>query len=190
MVTTIGERNGYKMSQLTAAEIDEVRRIIDIHAIQEVMLRYVRAVDRNDAKLMATIYWDDGYDDHGMYKGSAKGFFEQSVKNRNLLTCRAHNLGPPRVEFVGEGQAKVETYFFFFGVFVGDDGEETYAASGGRYRDLFEKRADEWKVLRRVVVYDWSLSGTYEPGWDFLKIPPGINRGAIEPHDATYAPDW
>jgi SnoaL-like domain len=119
----------------------------------------------------------------------AEGFFERAYANRDLLTAPYHLIGTPRVEFVEGSQDKVETHFHYAGVFVGEDGE-TYAACGGRYRDVFECRGGEWRVLRRVTIYDWSLATPYQPGWDFFGIPDGINRGTVEPVDATYSADW
>lgn len=175
--------------QLTEREIAGLRRLLDVSAIQEVMQRYCRSADRNDPELMKTIFWDEGTDNHGMYSGTAKGFFERAYANRDLLSARYHLIGTPRVEFVDASQAKVETYFHYAGVFVGDRGE-TYGTCGGRYRDVFERRDGEWRVLRRVTIYDWSLATPYQPGWDFFGIPEGINRGTVEPADATYSADW
>ena len=45
---------------LSDAEIVDVRRLLEVQAIQEVMLRYARAVDRADAGLMETIFWPEG----------------------------------------------------------------------------------------------------------------------------------
>jgi SnoaL-like domain len=175
--------------QLTDAEVAAVRRLLDTGAIQEVMLRYCRSADRNDPELMKTIFWEEGTDNHGMYSGSARGFFERAYANRDLLSARYHLISAPRVEFVDESLAKVETYFHYAGVWVAD-GSETLASCGGRYRDVFERRGDEWRVLRRLTIYDWSLAAPYEPGWDFFGIPEGVNRGAVEPTDATYAAAW
>ena len=175
--------------QFTGHEVAALRRLLDVSAIQEVMLRYCRCADRNDPQLMKTIFWDEGTDNHGMYSGSAKGFFERAYANRDLLSARYHIIGTPRVEFGGESQAKVETYFHYVGVVVGDSGE-TLQTCGGRYRDVFERRDGEWRVLRRLTVYDWALATPYEPGWDFFGIPEGVNRGTVEPVDATYADDW
>jgi len=174
----------------TEHEILALRRLVDVSAIQEVMLRYIRCADRNDPELMKTIFWDEGTDNHGMYSGTAKGFFERAYANRDLLTARYHIIGTPRVQFVDNSQAKVETYFHYVGVFVGEGGEETLGSSGGRYRDVFERRDGEWKVLRRLTIYDWSLATPYQPGWDFFDIPEGINRGTVDPTDATYSADW
>ena len=175
--------------RFTGSEIAALRRLLDVTAIQEVMLRYCRSADRNDPELMKTIFWDEGTDNHGMYSGSAKGFFERAYTNRDLLSARYHLIGTPSVQFVEPSQAKVETYFHYAGVFVSDSGD-TYASCGGRYRDVFECRDGEWRVLRRLTIYDWSLATPYQPGWDFFGIPDGVNRGTVEPVDATYAADW
>jgi hypothetical protein len=178
------------IDQLTGEEVAALRRLLDASAIQEVMLRYTRAADRNDPELMKTIFWDEGTDDHGMYSGSAKGFFERAYRNRDLLSARYHIIGTPRiVERLGDAQAKVETYFHYVGVFVGE-GDGTIQSCGGRYRDVFERRNGEWRVLRRVTIYDWALAKPYEPGWEVFGIPEGINRGTVEPRDATYSADW
>ena len=178
------------MSEFAADEISALREIIEMHAIQEVMLRYTRAADRNDFELMQTIFWPEGTDNHGMYSGDAAGFFVRARKNRDLLTARYHIVGPPRVLAWLGSQARVETYFHYVGAFVQDDGDEVLGVCAGRYRDLFEKRAGEWRVLHRVTVYDWSESRPYEPAWQFFGIPPGINRGTVEPSDATYESSW
>ena len=175
--------------QLTKSELGSIRRLLDVSAIQAVMLRYCRSVDRNDPRLMKTIFWDEGTDNHGMYSGTAKGFFERAHANRDLLSARYHLIGTPRVEFINASQARVETYYHYAGVFVDERGE-TFGTCGGRYRDLFERRDAEWRVLRRLTIYDWSLATPYVPGWEFFGIPEGINRGTVEPADATYSALW
>jgi hypothetical protein len=69
---------------------------------------------------------------------------------------------------------------------LGEVTEATVGFNWGRYHDVFEKRSGEWKVLHRVTLYDVVLAQPYDPAFDFFKIPCGINRGAVEPVDATY----
>ncbi|WP_207841644.1 nuclear transport factor 2 family protein [Williamsia soli] len=184
--------------ELSDAELAEVRELLELRAIQEVMLRYGRAVDRADADLMATIFWPEGVDNHGMYDGDAAGFFERALNARDDAgRARHHLIGAPRILSREGDQAKVETYFIFVGVYgagpndnLGTVEHDTIGFNSGRYRDLFEKRDGSWRVLKRLTVYDYALASAYEPAWDFFKIPPGINRGAIEPRDATYDTDW
>jgi len=178
------------VDDLTPAERQSLREILEIHAIQQVMLQYTRAIDRNDADAMATIFWPEGLDNHGMYDGTASGFMERSRTNRDLITSRYHILGPVHVLAFEANQAKVETYFHYVGVFPDPGPEDTIGHLAGRYRDVFEKRAGTWKVLRRLVIFDSATSQPYEPAWDYFAIPEGINRGKTEPFDASYLPAW
>jgi len=183
------QEDGMTTDALTSDEIRGVREMLDVQAIQDVMLRYVRCADRNDQDVMKTIFWEGATDDHGNYRGSAEGFFENAVANVSRSLTRYHILGPVRVDFVGDSQAKAESYFFYVGTYERDE-SVIYGALTGRYRDLFEKRDDEWRVLRRTVVYDTSRAFSYDPAWDFFKIPEGHNRAGFAPHDATYAAQW
>lgn len=179
---------------LSDAEIADLRLLLEVQAIQEVMLRYTRAMDRADSDLMHTIFWPEGFDDHGMYVGPIAGLFERTLNARDDPDrARHHLIGVPRVLSWEGAQAHVETYFIFTGVYgpgpndnLGEVPEVTVGFNWGRYDDLFEKRDGEWKVLRRLTVYDVVLARPYEPKFDFFNIPLGINRGAVEPRDATY----
>src|SRR5579859_6815510 len=108
------------MSELTEEERTELRRLLEIRSIQETMLRYARAVDRNDAELMQTIFWEEGTDRHGHFNGSSKEFFAFAVRGRDTMSARHHLMGPVQVQFISQNQAKVETYYQFVGVFVID----------------------------------------------------------------------
>ena len=180
------------------AELANLRRLLEVQAIQEVMLRYARAVDRADADLMDSIFWPEGTDNHGMYSGPVTGFFERARKARNDNDrARHHHMAVPRVLSLEGAQAKVETSFIFTGVYGAGDNdnlgtvqEATVGFNWGRYRDLFEKRDGEWRVLRRLTIYDVVLARPYEAAFDFFNIPLGSNRGAVEPLDATYEAEW
>lgn len=178
------------MNQLSELELVALRRLVDVHAIQEVMLRYARAIDRNDGEAMMGIFWPEGVDDHGMYKGTAEGFMRRSRKNRDAILSRHHLIGPAHVLSMDGDRAKVETYTLFTAVLPADDGDGTLGHLAGRYRDLFEKRDGEWKVLRRLVIYDSVTNQDYQPAWRYYDIPPGVNRGAVEPDDPTYQSGW
>src|SRR6476469_9276615 len=55
------------MTELSGAEVQELRAMIDRAQIAELSSRYSRAVDRLDADLLRSVYWPDGTDDHGAY---------------------------------------------------------------------------------------------------------------------------
>ena len=44
--------------------LDELSSIAEIRNLQE---RYCRGIDRADADILRTVYWEDGYDEHGTF---------------------------------------------------------------------------------------------------------------------------
>ena len=185
--------------QLSSAEVAALRELLDRQAIQDVMLRYVRFSDRRDPDVMKTIFWEEGTDDHGLYNGPAEGLFAilmgegsrpwEVDKNVGKTLTSYHNLGPAYIEFAGDRQAKVESYFYF--VMTRDwHGELVVATLTGRYRDLFEKRNGEWRVLHRAVVYDTATKQPYEPAWEFFGMEKTARRAAFAPADPIYEASW
>ena len=55
------------------SEIDE---LLSRQKVYDVLTRYCRALDRCDIDLMRSVYWEDGYDDHGVFAGNAAEFAE------------------------------------------------------------------------------------------------------------------
>jgi hypothetical protein len=136
------------------AQDTHLQEMQDRHLIEEVLRRYCRGVDRGDAALIRSVYFDDATDDHGSFKGSGVDFADRVVA---VLNQRArstmHNLHQVNIRFEGV-TAWVETYFTAHHRIC--EGTTTVLESfGGRYVDRFEKRT-EWRIANRVVVHDWS----------------------------------
>ncbi len=131
-----------------------------IIAIGQVVARYCRGVDRLDEAMVASTYWPDSYDDHGPFKGTGPELAKWAVDFLNeQYSTSSHIVGQSLFEFRGE-QAGVETQFTAWNV-VRATGRGRII--GGRYADLFERRAGEWKVLHRVVLYDWNMMAEAVP---------------------------
>ena len=46
----------------------ELQELVDRQKIYHVLTSYCRALDRCDVELMKSVYWEDGYDDHGVFE--------------------------------------------------------------------------------------------------------------------------
>ena len=57
----------------------ELQAVVDKNAIQDVLVRYCRGVDRLDAELMKSAYWPDATDDHGVFSGNAMDFVDMCM---------------------------------------------------------------------------------------------------------------
>jgi hypothetical protein len=128
----------------------------DEAAITRVLLRYCRGADRCDEELIRSAYHPDAIDIHGSYKGSAAEYAAWAVETSLArYDATQHLLGNVILEFGPPGTAFVESAFIGVHVPKGAAGRRIELL-GGRYVDLFERRAGDWRISRRTVVVDWS----------------------------------
>jgi hypothetical protein len=132
----------------------KLEELIAREAIRDCLFRYCRGIDRADENALTSAYWPDGTDNHGPYKGSAKGFIEWAMKVLPHVERGIHQIHNVLIEF-REGGAAVESYFSAYQRQPNTDGHMQQLDMKGRYLDWFEKRGDEWRILNRVVVFDW-----------------------------------
>jgi len=137
--------------------------IADRLAIADALARYARGVDRLDAELIRSTYWPDAQDDHGPFQGSRDEFVAWVIPFlREHYAAHSHMLGQSHIRLAGT-RAGVETYFTAWELSRDTEGDHI-GVIGGRYADRFEKRADEWRIARRTVVFDWTggfAAGTF-----------------------------
>lgn len=129
-----------------------VDQLLDREAIRDCMYRYCRGIDRADEAALRSAYWEDATDSHGAYQGSAAGFIAQALPKLRAGGRRVHQVSNILIELHGD-VAAVESYFLAFQAAAAAPAKATLLC--GRYVDRFEKRAGEWRVAARMVVYDW-----------------------------------
>ena len=176
------------MATLSDDQVAAFQAFLDKQAIGENMLQYCRAVDRFDLELLKSTYWEDGWDDHGQYRGPPHPFAEGVVASQGMYETLYHLTSPMLIELDGH-QARAETWFFCVMIFNGstDKGPADFLL-GGRYKDLYEKRDGKWKVLRRTCIWDWNQDHPHLSNWGRSNIPAESNFGAPKPKDPIYAP--
>lgn len=124
--------------------------------VTEVVMRLARGIDRCDEALIASAFWPDATDDHGIFKGSAKDFVPWVIPVLRGMERTQHSICNQLVELSGE-RAFCESYFIAYHRLVGR-GEERDMFAAGRYLDRFAKRGGEWRIAHRQTVYDWTLN--------------------------------
>jgi hypothetical protein len=140
-------------------------RTSDREAIHNTLVRYCRGVDRGDADLILSCYHPEGIEDHGPFYGSASDFVAHvCVPSFDLYASMMHLIANEYVEFDGPDEANTETYIIAHMRRLEDDRNvlETFA---GRYIDRFERRDQEWRIVRRVLVYEWADSKVLADGF-------------------------
>lgn len=163
------------MAELNA----ELQELIDRQKIYHVLTSYCRALDRCDVELMKSVYWEDGYDDHGVFAGNAQEFAEFIIRGiQEWFEVTQHTICNIHMELDGD-VAYTEAYLFAYhkvagspakvGEWFGENYLKKFAGQvdlgqtqdfiyGGRYVDRLEKRNGIWRIAKRTVVMDWNLN--------------------------------
>ena len=133
---------------------DTLNEVIAHHRIRQVLERYCRGIDRLDAALIDSVYWDDATDNHGMYVGPGKDFSAFIVPMlRDAFTATMHFIGQSNIAVTGD-RAAADTSFVAYHP-RNDEGGAVVDVAAGRYADMLERRGDEWRLKDRTVVMDW-----------------------------------
>ena len=126
--------------------------------ITEVLLRYVRAIDRCDEDLLRSCFHPNARHRHGSFDGASADFCDLAMRICRAVEATHHQLGPVSIELAGD-TAFAETYFTAhhrFGAAPpagGQPHEDRFM--GGRYVDRFERRDGVWKIAERQGVNEW-----------------------------------
>lgn len=138
-----------------------IAQLSDLECIRECARRYCRGVDRLDAELMASAYWPQATDDHGVYKGLAGPFVEHCMVSHRRWRSTAHCIFNHSIELDADGvRARGEIYNVTY-LFQAD--AQVLDTWHGRYLDVYEKRGQEWRILERVCVHEGTDSRPVVP---------------------------
>ncbi len=162
------------MSKVSDADIQE---LLDRQKCYDVLTRYCRALDRADVDLMRSVYWEDGMDDHGVFKGNAHEFADFIIEEiQKWFEVTMHAICNIHMEYHGDIMY-TESYLIayhkvkavkekivavqgpsYFAKLSGEDAQAKHHVFlyGGRYIDRLEKRNGEWRIALRRVCMDWN----------------------------------
>jgi hypothetical protein len=170
------------------ARATAINRMLARDAIREVLATYARAIDRADAPLLKSCYFEDAIEEHGSsFTGGAHDYVDTAIPKVSAMGVMQHLLGTSHIELEGD-RAYVETYIWTF-LRVERDGRGWDTFTGGRLHDRFECRDGVWKIAHRRTVYDWNRDTPSNEGWCLGYIDtraPGVRRGRKGTADPTY----
>jgi ketosteroid isomerase-like protein len=167
--------------------MDRFEEMLAKDAIRECIYRYSRGIDRADEKALVSSYWPDATDCHGAYSGPVSGFFDRVRAVWTAGARNIHHVTNILIDLEGPARAAVESYFLALQRGAGPDGVLRQVMLSGRYCDLFEKRGDDWRVARRVVVYDWVDPQPVPETSEDARFGARKPIGAAHPEDPLYA---
>ncbi|QHE86792.1 nuclear transport factor 2 family protein [Hydrogenophaga sp. BPS33] len=133
-----------------------LRHLLVKERLHELEMAYCRGVDRRDADLLRSIFFDDAIEEHGeMYRGSAQAFvdwvFRDFMPRYELTTHYVLN----EWYRVDGDKAEGETHRLSYHRERAPDGSATEAIAACRTFNRYECREGVWKIAFRAVVRDW-----------------------------------
>ena len=156
---------------------DRDRRLDDLLSKQEIQERvsdYMRGLDRLDARLQRSVFWDDATTDYGIFKGDAEGFVAFAQNALRPHKSNQHLIGQIRIDLEGD-VGFGEVYFIAYHR-IEQDGADRDLFIAGRYIDRYERRGGVWKIAFRAELVDWSRNDAASDS--FLKASPESLLGA------------
>lgn len=127
--------------------------LLDRESIRDCIIRVARGEDRRDAASISASFWSDAAIDFGIFAGSFSEYLEYVVPGSSAIPVTAHTLGQTFIDLDGD-VALTETHVVaYHRVNTGEEERDTVI--GARYLDRLEKRAGEWRIAERTMLYDW-----------------------------------
>ena len=163
-----------------------LQRLADEAAIRDVLARYARAVDRMDWELLRSCYHADATDVHGGVTFTLDEFVAYLQERLPKSSRTFHFLGQQLIDVEGD-VAWAETYC------IARHRDEPEGAPPEdlevcvRYSDRLERRAGEWRLAHRVVVYDLGRIAPLLHESPFAAV--ARYQGARDRSDPTYRRD-
>lgn len=167
----------------------ELQALLDKKAIEETLVLFLRGCDRADADLVERAYWPDGWEDHGgTFDGTAKAWVD-SIKSRLAQPMLMnHLMSNLIVEMAGPSRATSECYILT-ATRPTIDGKAFDVRTLARCVDQWEKRGEQWRILRRTMCWEWTEEREINETWArgaITQDPSILRRGARKPDDIIY----
>lgn len=142
-----------------------LQEMLDHFEITRTLNDYCQGSDRCDEQLMASVYHEDSWDDHGIYKGTGPDYSKRMTAAILTTTDSLYHLLGQSIIRVDGDEAGAETYFFAASRSTSEDGVQMCNQLGGRFVDKLKRENGRWLIKHRVVMRDWAISMPVEADW-------------------------
>ncbi len=130
-----------------------IRDLLHRAAIQDVLLRYARGVDRRDLDVVAPCFTPDAAYEGALACGTITDALERLRDSIAHYESTLHFIGNQLIEINGD-TAKSETYAIAYHRLT-DGGEGRLFTVAVRYLDELVHLGGQWRICRRVVRTEW-----------------------------------
>jgi hypothetical protein len=142
----------------------ELADLIAKQEIHELLMRFLRGMDRQDWDSVRSCYHPGAVHDHGTFRGPIDELIEREKKIYEHFVSNTHFAGNELIDVDGD-VARSELYSVCWHRIRARDGQpETDSLSGMRYFDDLERREGEWRIANRLIEMDWQREDPVSTG--------------------------
>jgi hypothetical protein len=160
-----------------------VEQLLAAESCREAARRYSYGIDRLDVDTCKSAFWPDATDVHGANDGNAWEFFDKVVPSHARWTFTMHSIYNHQVDVDAGGDTARGEMYCITNLFRAEERE--MSTWYGRYQDAYERRGDEWRIIRRICVHHGT---TVEPDVDPMAIDAAPYRQAAFDRPAAGRP--
>jgi ketosteroid isomerase-like protein len=150
-----------RFTEMSRTTDEAVHELADRAAIQDVMLRYARGVDRRDLDLVASCFTPDASYEGALARGTIADALARLRDSMARYDSTMHFVGNQLIEISGDS-ARSETYAVAHHR-LSESGVSKLFTVGVRYVDELRRDGERWRIQRRVVHTDWQRTDALEP---------------------------
>jgi ketosteroid isomerase-like protein len=161
-----------------SVDMQTIQYLVDRLQIHDCLARYARGLDRHDAELIASAFWPDAQVNYGSrFSGLRDAFVVWANELESQNEYHQHHLTTQSVDMDGD-TAHVETYVLY----IVRTHEKAERLGAGRYIDVLERRAGEWRISLREFLAEMGNAGVPS----LLVDNPWTQRGTWDREDLSY----
>ena len=155
-----------------------LQELLDRQALHDLAITYARAIDRRDRELLLGVYHDDAIDDHGtMFTGDPVRYADWQPEVMAPFEITNHYIMNTAYRLDGD-RAEGEVHFIAYHRTHGPEVREIWV--GGRYLDRYERRAGQWKIAHRTLIWDFTRNEIANPEDTAFRQSLGVSGGGAD----------
>ncbi|MCB1675834.1 MAG: nuclear transport factor 2 family protein [Halioglobus sp.] len=163
-----------------------LEELADRMAIQQLVCKYSRAIDRRDYALLKSLYAEGSMDEHGgMFSGSGAQYVDWVSTLLENSGHTSHQILNHMIELDGN-YAEGEVYTCNVHIMENAEGEAVNVSTGSRYLDKYTKSDCGWQFLHRKTVADYTLTLPVPTDPLAIELRRGTPVAGVKQRDPSY----
>lgn len=168
-----------------------LQQLCDRVEIEDLLVRYMRSIDRGDIATLRRCYLPGATEEHGgLYRGPAQGYIDTiEAALQHPRAVATHALSNVLIEIDGD-RARSEHYVLAMTRARAGDGVVKDSLVASRIIDDLRREQGRWGIARRRLRFDWAHDlGPRPDAWLHGQLDPAtLLHGAKFPDDPVYEP--